>query len=276
MKKQCTVEDIKALAKAIRKDILAMTMHSGPYRGHVGGALSCADILAVLYGAVMNISSARPEDPSRDRFLLSKGHVALAQYAALAECGFFPKEELQNFQVSGSDFPTHTVRNQMKGIETSSGSLGYGLSIGVGCALSAKMKGEDYHTYVLLGDGECNEGSVWEAAMSAVHFQLDNLTMLVDVNGQQSDGYSEDIMPIHDIVTALRGLGFYVLDVDGHDVEQLLEAVQKRTPNQPTAVIARTVKGKGIALMENQVGWHHAGISQEQYDAFIEELEARQ
>ena len=264
---------VEDLAKAIRRNVLDMALASGVNGGHIGGAFSCADILALLYGEVMNVFPDNPQSPTRDRFLLSKGHVALAHYAVLAECGFISREEMMTFQTSGSDFPTHEVLNLEKGVEISSGSLGYGLSIGVGCALAAKRKEEKHRVYVLMGDGECNEGSVWEAAMSAAKYKLDNLTAIVDVNDQQLDGYSKDVMPIHNIADVFRGFGFHVEEVDGNDIEQLRKAFNSSVQAKPTAIIAHTVKGKGVKAIEGKLGWHHASLSQEQYDAFICGLE---
>ena len=260
------------MASAIRKDVLDMTLRAGTSGGHIGGALSSADILAVLYGDVLRVSPDDPLNPKRDRFLLSKGHVALALYAVLAECGFISRDEMMSFEARGSDYQTHVVMDLRKGIEISSGSLGWGLSIGVGCALAAKRKGDEHRIYVLLGDGECNEGSVWEAAMSAARFSLDNLTVIVDVNAQQGDGYSADIMPVHDMPGVFRSLGFHVIEVDGHDIPQLLDAFRVPADNRPTAILAHTLKGKGVGSIEGKAGWHHAVLAQEQYDAFIREL----
>lgn len=273
MEKMRSTEELRALAKAIRKDILDMTFHAGTNGAHIGGALSSADILAVLYGKVLRVSPDNPTDPSRDRFFLSKGHAALALYAVLAECGFLSRDEMMSFEARESDYQTHTVMNLQKGIEISSGSLGWGLSIGVGSSLAAKRKGNEYRVFVLLGDGECNEGSVWEAAMSAARFSLDNLTVIVDVNAQQGDGYSEDIMPVCDMPEVFRGFGFHVIEVDGHDISQLSDAFCAPTNNRPTAILAHTLKGKGVASIEGKAGWHHTILTQEQYDAFIHELE---
>ena len=276
MGKRRSTEELRALAKAIRNDILDMTFQAGINGAHIGGAMSSADILAVLYGEVLRVSPDNLADPSRDRFLLSKGHVALALYAVLAECGFISRDEMMSFEGPGSDFPTHAVMNLGKGIEISSGSLGWGLSIGVGCALAAKRAGADYHTFVLLGDGECNEGSVWEAAMSAVRFGLDNLTVIVDANGQQLDGYSADVMPLHDIPGIFRGFGFFVEEADGHDMEQLYSALHTTAAGIPTAVVAHTVKGKGIREIEGKTGWQHTTLTQEQYEIFAESLKGDQ
>lgn len=263
---------LQALARAIRKDILDMTFHAGINGGHIGGALSSADILAVLYGEVLRVSPDDPTDPSRDRFLLSKGHAALALYAVLAECGFISRDEMMSFEEPGSAFSTHAVMNPGKGIEISSGSLGWGLSVGVGSALAAKRRGDGYRVFVLLGDGECNEGSVWEAAMSAVRFGLDNLTVIVDVNGQQLDGCSADVMPIHDIPGIFHRFGFHVEEADGHDIEQMYSVLHTTKAETPTAIVAHTIKGKGIREIEGKTGWHHTTLSQEQYEAFVESL----
>ena len=268
-----TVEEIKTLADHIRMDILDMTYRAGVNGGHLGGALSSADILAVLYGEILKISADRPAMPYRDRFLLSKGHIALAHYAVLAETGFIPKDDLALFEMSGSSLPTHEVMDVEKGIEISSGSLGYGLSIGVGIALESKRSEKGYKTYVLLGDGESNEGTVWEAAMSAVRFRLDDLVVIVDANGQSLDGNTEDIMPIKDMAMVWGGFGFHVVEVDGHDIISLYDAMMTLPEDRPTVVIAHTIKGKGIPSIEGKIGWHHVHLSKEQYEDFKKELE---
>lgn len=268
-----SVRELERLAYLIRTDVLEMTYHAGVNGGHLGGGLSCADILAVLYGEVLNIHADAPQAADRDRFLLSKGHVALAHYAALAESGFIDKRELQQFEESGGEYPTHEIANYKKGIEISSGSLGYGLSIGVGCALNAKNRELPYKVYVLLGDGECDEGSVWEACMAAARFGLDNLTAIVDVNGQSLDGYTNRIMPISDFEKAFEGFGWNVKNVDGHSVEQLTGALSAENGNgKPTVVLAHTIKGKGIPSIEDKEGWHHARLTQEQFEQFQKEL----
>jgi len=265
-------QELKRLAFLIRSDVLEMTLRAGVNGGHLGGGLSCADILAVLYGEVLNICAEDPLDTNRDRFLLSKGHVALAHYAALAETGFFDREELLQFEVSGGTYPTHEIADPQKGIEISSGSLGYGLSVGVGCALNAKIKGLQYKTYVLLGDGECNEGSVWEACMAAARFELGNLIAVVDVNGQSLDGHIDRIMPIHDFKEVFSGFGWNVKEVDGHDFGQLLAAFAAEDCGKPTVILAHTVKCKGVPSIEGREGWHHARLMQEQYESFLGEL----
>ena len=267
------IEKISNLAKKIRKDILSMTFQAGVNGGHIGGAFSCADIMATLYGAVLHNSPKLVTSQERDQFVLSKGHVALAHYAALAELGYFSKAELKTFEQENSEFPTHEVMNPMKGIEVSSGSLGYGLSIGVGCAIAAKLKNSKHKTYVLIGDGECNEGSIWEAAMSAARFRLDNLTAIVDVNGQSLDGYTEDVMPVCSFADVFQGFGWSVKIIDGHDIQQIYEALKSRAQGQPTVLLAHTLKCKGISSIEGKTGWHHASLSKEQYEQFINEVE---
>lgn len=265
--------ELERLAYSIRMDVLEMTYRAGVNGGHLGGGLSCADILAVLYGNVLNVCPQNPMDADRDRFLLSKGHVALAHYAVLAESGFITKEELTQFEASGSEYPTHEIANLKKGIEISSGSLGYGLSIGVGCALNAKNKKLPYRTFVLLGDGECNEGSVWEACMAAVRFGLSNLIAIVDINNQSLDGYTNRIMPISDFEKTFEGYGWNVKSVDGHSIGQLIGVLSAKNENgKPTVVLAHTIKGKGVRSIEDKEGWHHARLTQEQFEQFQKEL----
>ena len=268
-----TTEDLRSLARNIRKDVLDMTFHAGVEGGHIGGAFSSADILAALYGSEMNIDPKNPTDPERDRFLLSKGHISLAHYAVLKECGFLTQADLDSFENNGSLFSTHEVMCPEHGIEITSGSLGYGLSIGVGVALRAKQKKQSYRTFVLLGDGECNEGGVWEAAMAAARYKLDNLVAIVDKNGQQLDGFTGEVMPIHDMAGAFKSFGWHTLVIDGHDVEAIQKSVREKAAGMPTAIIAQTVKGKGLPAIEGKTGWHHARITQEQYDAFQQALE---
>ena len=266
-------DELRNFAHRIRLDVLKMTADAGANGGHIGGAFSSAEILAVLYGGVMNVSPERFSDEERDRFILSKGHCAIAHYAALKEAGFMTEEDLSAFEVSGSKFPTHEVMRLQNGIETSSGSLGYGLSVGIGCALAAKLRGRKYHTYVLLGDGECNEGTVWEAAMSAVRFGTENLTAIVDVNGQSLDGMTADVMPVKNMAGVWAGFGWHVTETDGNDVEQLIQALADKAEGSPHVVIARTVKSKGIPSIEGKTGWHHTRLTEIQYKSLLEELE---
>lgn len=266
-------KDLNQLAYKIRADVLDMAFHAGVEGGHIGGAFSSAEILAVLYGEIMNVDPKNPTKADRDRFILSKGHISIAHYAVLKECGFLTQEDLAVFERNGSGFSTHETENMDKGIEITSGSLGYGVSIGIGCALAAKRKRMDYKTYVLAGDGECNEGCVWEAAMTGARYGLDNLIVIIDKNDQQLDGYTGDIMPVDDFEKVFEGFGWAVRKVDGHNVNQLRSAFMDARENKPLAVIAQTVKGKGIERIEGQTGWHHAQINDTQYEQFKKSLE---
>ena len=272
---KCTLSnnELKNFAHRIRLDVLKMTAQAGANGGHIGGAFSSAEILAVLYGKIMNVSPEKYSDEERDRFILSKGHCALAHYAVLKEAGFITEEDISAFEVSGSNFPTHEVMRLQSGIETSSGSLGYGLSVGIGCALAAKLRSRKYHTYVLLGDGECNEGTVWEAAMSAARFGTDNLTAIVDVNGQSLDGLTSDVMPVMNMAGVWAGFGWHVTETDGNDVAQLIEAFADKAEGKPHVLIARTLKAKGIPSIEGKTGWHHARLTEIQYKNLLDELE---
>lgn len=262
------------MAQAIRRDVLEMTLHAGKQGGHIGGAFSCAEILSVLYGSVMNVNPNNIYDPERDRFILSKGHSAIALYAALYENGFLTKEELETFEKDGSALQTHCVRNPGCGIEISSGSLGVGLSVGVGMALAAQQKGLSHRIFVLLGNGECNEGCVWEAAMLAGHLGLNNLIVVVDDNKMQLDGESNRIIKLDHLDRMFSALNWNTVRVNGHIVAELLQAFEEAAQRkQPLAVIADTVKGKGCSFTERNPEFHHATISKEQYEAAIRELQ---
>lgn len=268
---------ILEIAQAIRCDVLEMTYRSGVNGGHLGGAFSSAEILATLYGHIMNISAENIQDDERDRFILSKGHSAIGHYAVLHECGFISKDEMYTFELPDTAFPTHEIMNITKGIEISSGSLGYGLSIAVGIALNGKRRRKRYKTYVLMGDGECNEGTVWEAAMAASKFQLSNVIAVVDVNGQSLDGYIEGTMPIQDMKKVWNGFGWNVIDIeDGNNILELERGFNGISNEKPNVVLAHTVKGKGIPSIEGTVGWHHARLNKEQYESFKNILEGAQ
>lgn len=268
-----TKEYIRELAWKIRNNVLDMTYHSGVEGGHIGGALSCAEILATLYGSEMNIDPQNPVAPERDRFILSKGHVSLAHYAVLKECGFLSQEDLDTFENNGSLFSTHEIESTEHGIEVTSGSLGYGLSIGVGAALFAHTHNQRNRIFVLLGDGECNEGPIWEAAMAASKYKLDNLIAIVDKNGLQLDGLTNEVMPISNMEQVFKGFGWKTIVIDGHDISAITEAVHETITGRPTVIIAETIKAKGIPSIEGKPGWHHAHITKEQYLEFKQALE---
>lgn len=275
MEKREKVEQAGRMARAIRKDILTMTYDAGAAGAHVGGALSCADALAVLYGGAMQVSPERAEHPCRDRFILSKGHSSVGWYAALHQRGFLTEEEIQSFEKNGDFLPAHSVINLKKGIELSSGSLGLGLSFGIGEALNAKRKGLSYKVYVLMGNGECNEGCVWEAVMLAAKLGLDNLFMIVDDNKQQLDGESEEILGIKDLEKKLGKFGFESYRVNGRCVRDLVEIFEKAGGRgMPVAVVMDTIKGKGVSFMENNPAWHHNHLTEQEYEQAIREVEA--
>lgn len=268
-------EQIKSFAHDIRLSVINGAHNAGRQGVHIGGALSCVDILAVLYGAVMNIDPMNPCDVNRDRLILSKGHDCLALYAVLKEKGFITAEELkENYLQDGGFLPTHPVKNLEKGIEFSGGSLGLGLGFGIGEALAARINNKSYKTFVIMGDGECDEGSCWEAFIAASHYKLNNLILYVDKNGFQSDGAIADIMPI-DITSALKALGWNVYEVDGHDTDVLYDVTIEALGNEntPSAIIANTVKGKGVSFMEGNNAWHHGHLTEEQFEQSINELE---
>lgn len=265
------MEDLVQAAIEIRKDILKMAFDcKGP--AHLGGALSIADILSVLYGKIMNFDPENPLWFDRDRFILSKGHGVLAFYAALHHAGFFSKETLSTFKVNGSDLIAHPVMNMDLGIESSNGSLGHGLSFSVGVALALKKKRKKSRVYVLLGDGECEEGSVWEAAMLASKLQLDNLVCIVDCNGLQSDGPVSRINTDEWLVKRWESFGWKTDLVDGHNVSQLIDSLSSPVDQLPRVLVARTIKGKGISFMENNNAWHHNRLTEESFHSGMEEL----
>ena len=244
--------------------------------GHPGGSLSCADILTYLYFKEMNIDPQNPKKPDRDRFVLSKGHAAPALYAALAERGFFSMDEMFNLRHTGSFLQGHPDMNKVPGVDMSTGSLGQGISAAVGMALSAKHFGENYRVYAVLGDGEIEEGQVWEAAMFAANKGLSNLTAFVDLNGLQIDGTIEEVNSARPVDKKFEAFGWDVIEIDGHDFEQIEEALKKaKKSDKPVAIIANTVKGKGVSYMENAVGWHGKAPNDEQYEIAIKELEEK-
>ena len=244
--------------------------------GHPGGALSSADVLACLYFSELNVDVNNPKWDDRDRFVLSKGHSCPGLYAALAKKGYFDEKELESFRHTGALLQGHPDMKAISGVDMSSGSLGQGFSCACGMALGAKISGKSYRTYSLVGDGESQEGQVWEAIMFAAHYKLDNLVMIIDSNGLQIDGAVKDVMNVMPYEPKLEAFGWNVITVDGHDIEQILCAFDaaKTVKGKPTAIIAKTVKGKGVSFMENQASWHGKAPNEEQYNAAVAELTA--
>lgn len=265
--------DLKVTANEIRKSIIR-AVHSAK-SGHPGGSLSAADIFTYLYFEEMNVDPADPKNPERDRFVLSKGHVAPAYYSTLAERGFFPKEDLITLRKIDSYLQGHPDMKKIPGVDMSSGSLGQGISTAVGMALAAKLQGKDYRVYTLLGDGEIQEGQVWEAAMMAGHKNLDNLVVIVDNNGLQIDGNVADVCSPYPIPEKFAAFNFHVIEIDGHDFDQIADAFAKakECKGKPTAIIAKTVKGKGVSFMENQASWHGSAPNDEQFEVAMKDLE---
>lgn len=265
--------ELQKMAVEVRKGIVT-GVHSAK-SGHPGGSLSAADIFTYLFFEELNIDPKNPDKADRDRFVLSKGHTAPGYYAALANRGFFPVEDLTTLRHVGSYLQGHPDKKHIPGVDMSSGSLGQGISAAVGMALSAKLSNDDYRVYTLLGDGEIQEGQVWEAAMFASHRKLDNFVAIVDNNGLQIDGAVDDVCSPYPIDEKFKAFGFYVIEVDGHDFDALKAAFDeaKQTKGQPTAIIAKTVKGKGVSFMENQCSWHGTAPNDEQYAQAMEELE---
>ncbi len=241
--------------------------------GHPGGSLSICDLLAYLYFEKMNVNPENPDMKERDRFVLSKGHTAPALYAILAQKGFFPEEELKTLRHIGSELQGHPCIN-IKGVDMSSGSLGQGISVACGMALSAKISSDSYKVYTVLGDGEIEEGQVWEAAMFASHYKLDNLVAVVDYNGLQIDGKLSEVCSPEPIDKKFEAFGWHVISIDGHDFDQIDNAFKEadKINGKPVAIIQKTVKGKGVSFMENQVSWHGSAPNREQYDKAMEEL----
>jgi transketolase len=257
------------LARDTRRSILQCSKRANV--GHIGSALSVADVLAALYGSVLNIPG--PDDRERDRFLLSKGHAALAQYCVLHETGRLSDAELMSFCRDGSRLGTHPEHVQ-PWIDFSSGSLGQGLSMGVGAALAARMQESARRIFVLVSDAECNEGSLWEAVMFAAHHKLANLTAIVDLNGQQALGYTEDVLSMSPLVERWRAFGWHAEEVDGHDPDRLAARLERVNTDGPQVLIARTVFGKGVSFMEGQIDWHYLPMSDTEFERALAELPA--
>lgn len=265
------IEYLKKMANILRLRILELTHSVGKNGAHVGGGLSAVEILVTLYGTILKFDTNNPLDKNRDRFILSKGHSALALFAILEQVGFLTKEELDQFEVNGSPYYAHASRNLLKGIEFSGGSLSLGLSYAIGVALVCKKEKLSNHIYVLVGDGECDEGLVWESLMSAANFNLTNLTVIVDCNGIQSDGYKLEVMNQFSLSDKFKSFGFNVKEINGHDINLLLESFESRDKTKPNAIIACTVKGKGVSFMENNINWHHGSLTADQYELAVSE-----
>lgn len=260
-------------SKQMRRDIIEMGYRCGVNGAHFGGSLSLVEIMAVLYGRIMDFDVLNPMAENRDRLILSKGHGVMAQYAALRQIGILADEELLAFKHNGSELSAHPSINPRLGIEFSSGSLGQGLSLGVGVALALKRKENlSSRVFVILGDGECDEGSVWEAALSAAHYGLNNLVAIVDRNHLQYDGDTETIMPIENFSAKWQAFGWQTIECDGHNEQELEKALSSKT-DKPLVVIANTIKGKGISFMENQPKWHNGVLTKSLYDTALVELE---
>ncbi len=264
--------EIENKAKEIRRDIIEQVYRASS--GHPGGSLSIADIMAVLYFDELNIDEKNPKWEKRDRLILSKGHCSPALYGALAERGFFDKEDLKGFRNINSKLQGHPNMNDVPGVDMSSGSLGQGLSVANGMAISGKLDNKNYRVYCILGDGEIEEGQVWEAAMASNKYKLDNLCVIVDNNNLQIDGTIEEVMSSYPIDKKFESFGFKVICIDGHNIQEIKEAFKeaRNTKGKPTCIVAKTIKGKGVSFMENQVGWHGKAPNQEQYEEAMKEI----
>lgn len=259
-------------ARRVRIDIIKSTYHAGS--GHPGGSLSAADIITALYFGEMNIDPEDPDMKGRDRFVLSKGHAVPAQYSALAERGYFPVSDIMTLRKLGSAFQGHGNMQLVPGIEMSTGSLGQGFSASVGMALADKLDNNGARVYTLLGDGEIQEGLVWEAAMAAAHYKLSDFTAIVDWNGLQIDGRNEDVMTVAPIKEKFESFGWHALSIDGHDFQQIFDAFDaaRAETEKPTVIVAKTIKGKGVSFMEDQVGWHGKAPKEDEAKQAVEDL----
>lgn len=266
------INNLKQVANSIRRDIVTMLTESAS--GHPGGSLSAVEILTALYFSEMKVDPSNPRWEERDRFVLSKGHGAPVLYATLAEKGFFDKKHLMTLRKIDSMLQGHPNMNDTPGVDMSTGSLGQGLSAANGMALAGKLDNRNYRVYAYLGDGELQEGQVWEAAMTAAHYKLDNVTAFVDHNGLQIDGPVEEVMNPEPITDKFKAFGWHVISIDGHDFEQIFSAIEeaKSVKGKPTMIVAKTIKGKGVSFMENAVGWHGSAPNKDQCDQALKEL----
>ena len=266
------IDKINNFALNSRKNILDMALSAGASSSHFGGALSIVEIVSTLFATQMKIDSSNPNYEERDRFILSKGHACLALYSALVEKKFLKKKDLETFESDGSNLLGHPIINKLSGIEFSTGSLGMGLALGVGVALAAKKKQKNYKTYVVLGDGECNEGSIWESVLSASHFKLDNMTIIVDRNNFQQTGKNSSIMDLKNLKNKFKSFGCETVEIDGHDIKKIYKSLINKNLNKPKVIVANTIKGKGIKLFENDNNWHHSIITKSIYKNILKEL----
>ena len=263
--------------KANEARILGLTMVHDAASGHPGGSMSCMDLVTALYFNVQHLDTQNPQDPDRARFVMSKGHCSPALYPVLALRGFFPVDELHMFRRIDGHMSGHVEMHHVRGVDMSTGSLGQGVSAAVGMALGGKLNHKDYRVYAVMGDGELDEGQGWEAFMSAAKYKLDNLCVIVDVNGLQIDGATKDVMPLEPLDQKFAAFGFHVITINGHDFDQILSAYQEAaaTKGQPTVILAKTVKGKGISFMENDAGWHGKAPNDQQLEQAVSELKAK-
>jgi transketolase len=267
-----SIEELEKMAAVIRCDIIEMICTAAA--GHPGGSLSSADIVTALYFRIMRIDPEDPGWPDRDRFILSKGHACPVWYAALAERGYFDKAHLATLRRLDSILQGHPTMNKTPGIDMTVGSLGHGLSAGLGMALSGKLRKKDYHVWVIIGDGESQEGSIWEAAMAASKWKLDNLTAILDYNHLQNDDSVDKVMPIDPLIDKWKAFGWHVIEIDGHNMKEIVDALEaaKAFKGMPTMIVANTVKGKGVSFMENVCEWHGKAPCQEEADKALAEL----
>ena len=267
------VKKIENFALAVRKNILEMAVLAGSNSSHFGGALSITEIISTLFAYQMKIDKKNPRWDDRDRFILSKGHACLAYYAALCEIGYISKEELKTFEKNDTNLLGHPVINRNLGIDFSNGSLGMGLSLGIGVAISSKKRNKNFSVYVIVGDGECNEGSIWEAAMAAPNFKLDNLYVIIDKNNFQQTGSNKEIMNVSNLKDKWSSFGWHTVEIDGHNIENLFKFFNdSKEISKPKAIIANTIKGKGFSFSENNNEWHHSVLSKSFYEKAIKEL----
>ena len=259
-------------AKKIRKNIVYAAFKAGAKSAHLGGALSSADIMAVLYSSILNIKKKKTVDQNRDRFILSKGHACLALYSALVEKKILKKKDLETFETDGSKLLGHPIINKINGIEFSTGSLGMGLSLGIGVAIAAKRKKKKFKTFVIIGDGECNEGSIWESILCASHLKLNNITIIVDRNNFQQTGKNSSILDLKNLPNKFKSFGCETIEINGHNHKKIYKSLISKSSNKPKVIVANTIKGKGIKLFENDNNWHHSVITKSIYKNILKEL----